>query len=97
MQYNKELFVDVIIPISIDIIFTYQVPFEYANELEVGRRVLVPFGKKKKVIGVILSCHANKPNIKTIKHIDFVLDKEKLFLSEHLSFYKWMSVIIFIP
>ena len=97
MQYNKELFVDVIIPISIDIIFTYQVPFEYANELEVGRRVLVPFGKKKKVIGVIVSCHANKPNIKIIKYIDSVLDKEKLFLSEHLSFYKWISSYYFYP
>ena len=40
-------YVDVILPLALANLFTYIVPEELINEVEVGKRVLVQFGKKK--------------------------------------------------
>ena len=46
---GDKIYVNVIIPIPISSDITYVVPDNYINNLEVGKRVLVPFGKTKLV------------------------------------------------
>ena len=52
MSDRETLFSDVILPIAVRNEFTYRVPFELNELLQIGVRVVVPFGKgnvKKKV------------------------------------------------
>ncbi|MFB3133847.1 MAG: hypothetical protein ACE10K_15115, partial [Rhodothermales bacterium] len=39
--------VRVVLPLPLDQVFTYLVPDELADEAQVGRRVLVPFGPRR--------------------------------------------------
>ena len=43
MQY----FIDIIIPIPLQKLFTYSITIAEANFLKIGMRVAVPFGKSK--------------------------------------------------
>ena len=86
------MFVDVLIEIkanNIDKLFTYTVPSCMKEEIEVGKRVLVPFGKQK-IEGFIIEIH-NKKEISyetkdIIKVIDEkpVLNKELLLLGKYI-------------
>ncbi|MGB1807283.1 MAG: hypothetical protein ACPHL7_08550 [Flavobacteriaceae bacterium] len=42
-----ELYADVILPLPLPKSFTYSIPREFTSEVQVGKRVVVPFGKSK--------------------------------------------------
>ena len=44
-------YVDVLLPVPLDGLFTYSVPPEMEASAERGRRVLVPFGRNKTHVG----------------------------------------------
>ncbi len=44
---RKTLFVEVILPLSLAKLYTYRVPFEMTQRVQVGSRVIVQFGKNK--------------------------------------------------
>jgi len=69
--------------------FTYSVPEEMEESIAIGKRVLVPFGKRK-VTGYVteLKKQSERDNLKEI--ID-ILDKRPLFTTEDLTFYRWVS------
>ena len=50
---SKPLFVDIILPVPLPRLFTYSVPFDLAEQVAVGKRVVVPFGQKKMYSGLI--------------------------------------------
>jgi len=47
------LYIDVILPLPLDGVFTYSVPPELERQVAVGHRVLVPFGRNKTYVGMI--------------------------------------------
>ncbi|MDE5810677.1 MAG: hypothetical protein K2H61_00035, partial [Muribaculaceae bacterium] len=47
------IYANVIVPLPVGATFTYSVPNEMAEEVKVGCRVVVPFGKKKYVTGIV--------------------------------------------
>jgi primosomal protein N' (replication factor Y) len=47
------LYVDVILPLPLDGVFTYSVPSELERQVAVGHRVLVPFGRNKTYVGIV--------------------------------------------
>ena len=47
------MFVDVILPVPLDGVFTYSVPAPLAKQVKVGVRVLVPFGRNKTYVGIV--------------------------------------------
>ena len=47
MHTRVAIFVDVILPLAVPNLFTYRVPFDLNDSVEVGKRVIVQFGKKK--------------------------------------------------
>jgi len=51
------LYIDVILPLPLDGVFTYSVPSELERQVVVGCRVLVPFGRNKTYVGIIASTH----------------------------------------
>ncbi|MDP6908843.1 MAG: hypothetical protein QF371_05015, partial [Flavobacteriales bacterium] len=55
------LFVDVILPLPLAGTFTYRVPRMLEDGVEVGKRVVVQFGRKKLYTGIILQIHDRPP------------------------------------
>ena len=61
------------------------------NEVQVGSRVIVQFGKKKYYTGIIESIHSNEPKGYEIKPITTLLDADPVIRYPQLNFWKWIS------
>ncbi|MDO8786280.1 MAG: DEAD/DEAH box helicase family protein, partial [Syntrophales bacterium] len=85
------MFVRVAINIPSEKTFLYAVPEVLEKEITAGKRVFIPFGKKR-LIGYIIEevSAATCENIDT-KEIISVLDPQPLFNKEDLTFYQWVS------
>ena len=59
--------------------------------MEVGKRVLVPFGGKKIYTGIVSGIHQNAPETFKTKDIISVLDNVPIVPQEQLDFWSWMS------
>jgi len=56
-------FIDVILPIPLEKIFTYSISKEEADFVGVGMRVSVPFGKSKIYTGIVAAKHETAPTL----------------------------------
>jgi len=83
------VFINVAVSIPSAKPFTYAVPDGMERQIAVGKRVLVPFGKRK-VTGYIVGSTPST-EIKSVKNIIELLDTEPLFNAEDLEFYRWTS------
>ena len=84
------MFVDVILPVPLDGFFTYSVPSSADEQVEVGKRVLVPFGRNKTYVGIIASIHHQQPEGYQTKDILQVLDSTPMLLGSQLRL--WQSI-----
>jgi primosomal protein N' (replication factor Y) (superfamily II helicase) len=73
----NQTLVDIALPVPLDRIFTYLVPPELAGAVELGRRVLVPFGRKK-LSGVIVGFPTSPP-AHSLRPLLDVLDSRPTF------------------
>jgi primosomal protein N' (replication factor Y) len=83
------MFVRVAVNIPSEKTFSYAVPEKFEKSIVVGKRVFVPFGRKR-LTGYILAAMASS-TFENIKEIIDVLDPEPLFDEEDLRFYQWAS------
>ncbi len=88
-------FIEVVVNLPLTKLFHYRVPEHLKSSVEVGKRVLVPLGKRK-VTGYVVGV-AQKPEVSEIKDVLDVLDDQPLFTLKLLSFYKWVSDYYFSP
>src|SRR5665647_313457 len=83
------MYVNVALNIPADKLFTYAVPANLQSKALIGKRVFVPFGRRKRtgfIVAILTSCDLEK-----IKPISEILDEEALFDSNDLNFYLWIS------
>ena len=85
------MYVDVILPLPLDGVFTYSVPPELERQVAVGYRVLVPFGRNKTYVGIVASTHGDCPLCEKIKPILQVLDTSPILLDSQLNLWRWIS------
>lgn len=85
------LFVDVILPLPVQNLFTYSVPEIFVSEVEAGKRVIVPFGKNKIYSAIIRRIHDSPKNDFEIKEIQSVLDEQPLVNERQFEFWEWMA------
>ncbi|MGQ1890101.1 replication restart helicase PriA [Thermophagus sp. OGC60D27] len=89
---TPDLYADIILPVPLPRLFTYQVPAEPEfKHLEPGIRVVVPFGKKKQYSGIIYCLHRNRPESYDTKPILSVLDKSPVVTAKQLDFWQWIA------
>jgi len=69
--------------------FTYHVPQPLKPCVREGKRVLVPFGKRR-ITGYVFG-YCDKGRIKKIKSILDVIDEVPLFPSSMIPFFKWIA------
>jgi primosomal protein N' (replication factor Y) len=85
------LFVDVILPLPLDGVFTYSVPTSEEGRVKVGARVLVPFGRNKTYVGIISRIHNQSPEGYQTKDILQVMDFSPILLDSQLKLWQWIS------
>lgn len=84
-------FVQIILPLNLKGTFTYKVPEDLLDQIEMGKRVLVPFGGKKIYTGIVSESHQNEPENFVAKEIINILDKKPIVPPEQLAFWNWLS------
>lgn len=84
-------FVDVVIPLALNQIFTYQVSEAEYHFIKPGFRIVVPFGKSKVYTSLALNTHKNPPSLYEAKEIIQILDDKPLVFQTQIDFWKWMS------
>jgi primosomal protein N' (replication factor Y) len=88
---RQTFFVDVLLPLPLANYFTYRVPFKLNDEVQIGKRVVVQFGKKKLYSGIIVKVHQIIPNYSQVKYISSILDVEPIVNDKQLVFWNWLS------
>ena len=83
-------YIDVILPLPLDGLFTYSVPDGMEGKVVLGIRVLVPLGKSKKYIAVAVRVHDDKPSFEC-KPIEAVLDAQPSLLPQQYKLWQWIS------
>src|SRR6516165_12713263 len=64
MPEGSYLYCDVSLPVPLDQPFTYALPVTLRHRVQAGSRLVVPFGPRK-LTGVILRCHDERPQVAT--------------------------------
>ncbi len=59
------MYADLILPLPLQNLFTYEVPQSMVGLVRRGCRALVQFGKKKYYSGIIVEVHDRKPDYET--------------------------------
>ncbi len=88
---RKTFFVDVLLPVPIPKLFTYRVPLELNNQVQVGCRVIVQFGKQRVVTGIIGVIHETPPDQYQAHYILELLDDDPVINRIQLKLFKWMA------
>ena len=86
------LYVDVILPLPLDGLFTYSVPTELEGKVRPYTRVKVPFGITKTHTALIVTSHTEPPQCDfEIKSIITILDDKPILLPEQYRLWEWIS------
>lgn len=86
-----EKFVDVILPLPLPDSFTYLLPSEIGNDVQIGCRVVVPFGRKKIYTGIVQNIHYLRPTTYEVKEVLTVLDVHPILLPLQFKFWEWLA------
>ena len=81
---------DVAIPLPVHHAFTYRVPDDLHGAVGVGKRVLVPFGRRR-LTGYVLGFASQVPKAAAVKSILDVLDDRPLFPEAMVPFFLWVA------
>lgn len=86
-------FIEVILPLPLNAVFTYTVPDKLRPRIHVGTRVVVPFGRRKFYTAIVCNLVAAEPTGYEVKSIERVLDPadEPVLLHPQLKFWSWIA------
>lgn len=86
------LYARVIVPRPLDEAFTYSIPPEIEDTVGVGKRVVVPFGSKRYVTGIIESLTNIRPSdVASFKPVVEVLDVSPTVIHPQIKFWHWIA------
>ena len=77
-------FINVILPIPLEKLFTYCISKEEKDLLRPGMRVAVPFGKTRIYTALVYELHSEPPMVYEAKEIHKILDSEPIINSLQL-------------
>lgn len=87
MQY----FINVILPIPLEKIFTYTISEAEASFLKPGMRVAVPFGKSKIYTALVHKVHNTAPEVYEAKEMHQILDELPIVNYFQLRHWQWIA------
>lgn len=90
-ESTDTLFAEVLLPVPIHKLFTYRVPQSLQESVQVGQRVIVQFGERKILTGVIGKLHNQPPKEYEAKYILELLDEEPVLTHIQFKFFEWLA------
>lgn len=84
------LFAEVLLPVPVARLFTYAVPENLHKTVQPLQRIIVPFGDRKILTGIIINLHKQPPGFET-KYLLEVLDEEPCLTHHQLKLMEWMA------
>jgi primosomal protein N' (replication factor Y) (superfamily II helicase) len=85
------MYADVILPLAVGNTFTYGVPLELQEGIQLGMRVEVSFGRSKLYAGIVYQLHNNKPEQYAVKPIKSIIDETAIVTPIQLQLWNWIS------
>ncbi|MFN3403126.1 MAG: primosomal protein N' [Cytophagaceae bacterium] len=85
------LYADVLLPLPLPKPFTYRVPEVHHSTILKGSRVVVQFGKKRILTGIVVDIHTRSPEVYEPKEIIELLDDTPVVNTFQLQLFEWMS------
>ena len=90
---TKPYYIQVILPLALRGTFTYRVPEHLIDELETGRRAVVPFGKRRYYAALIYRMNVQLPQGTKAKDIAYVMDDVPVLMSNYVFGSGWLIII----
>jgi primosomal protein N' (replication factor Y) len=84
-------YLDVILPIPLQKVFTYHITKAEADFITTGIRVAVPFGKSKIYTALAYKVHNNAPTAYEPKTIHQILDERPIVTEKQLKHWEWIA------
>jgi primosomal protein N' (replication factor Y) len=88
---DEKYFVDVVVPLPLRQAFTYFLPFDFLEFIDIGKRVVVQFGPKKVMTAIVAKIHQNEPETYKAKEVLEILDEQPIVSEKQLKFWKWIA------
>ncbi len=86
-----DYFLDVVLPIPLEKLFTYKISQAEADFIQEGMRVAVPFGKSKIYTALAYRVHQNAPEAYQPKEIYQILDECPVVTQIQLKHWEWVA------
>ncbi|WP_431161642.1 replication restart helicase PriA [Flagellimonas beolgyonensis] len=86
-----EHFLEVVLPIPLEKLFTYRISRQEADFIEPGMRVAVPFGKSKIYTALAYRVHTEAPTAYEPKEIYQILDEKPLVNPFQMKHWEWIA------
>ena len=83
-------YVDVLLPLPLEGLFTYALPEEMEAHVGFGMRVVVPLGRSKTYVALAVKVHSDKPEFK-VKPILHVMDTEPVLTPLQYELWQWIA------
>ena len=85
-------FIDVILPLSVPNLFTYRLPFELNDDIQIGQRAVVPFGRGGKLYSALVKhIHNTPPSEYQAKYVESLLDDRPIVNAKQLKHWEWIG------
>ncbi len=85
------LFADILLPVPVPNYYTYRVPYEWNDLVQKGVRVIVQFGPKKILTGVVININNRPPENYEVKYILDILDDRPVVTHQQFAFFNWLA------
>lgn len=87
---DQVTYAQVLLPLPLQQTFTYRIPDQAAASVTTGSRVLVPFGQRKILAGLVWSLHHDQPDLE-VKDILGMLDNQPVINPRQAEMWQWMA------
>jgi primosomal protein N' (replication factor Y) len=88
---QETLFAEILLPVPIPKLFTYRVPHSLSASVLTGQRVIVQFGDRKVLTGVIAQIHQQPPKDYEAKYILELLDEFPVLSDVQFRIFQWIA------
>ncbi len=89
---NETIFIDVILPLSLPNLFTYRLPVELNDDIQIGQRAVVPFGRGGKLYSALVKrIHHTPPSEYQAKYVESLLDDQPIVNGKQLKHWDWIT------
>lgn len=85
------MFIEVVLPLALPKLYTYAVPKTWLQDIQIGKRVEVQFGKQKLYTAIIFSISALAPTDYVPKEILSIVDEQPILTIQQLQFWQWIA------